>query len=74
MHAFECTERETEKTLHHEVDAASTSETSVYYYEATWRSIPEDFHLHTRCRENGKSHSPLCIQRIKSLQGTYEAY
>jgi hypothetical protein len=27
-------------------EAASTSETSVNFYQATWRNIPEDSHLH----------------------------
>jgi hypothetical protein len=38
------------------MDAASTSETSVNFYQTTRRNIPEDSHLHTRCRENLKSH------------------
>jgi hypothetical protein len=37
------------------VEAANTSETSVNY-QTTRRSIPEDSHLHTRRRENLKSH------------------
>jgi hypothetical protein len=36
--------------------AASTSETSVKFYRTTWRNIPEDSHLHTRHRDNLKSH------------------
>jgi hypothetical protein len=35
---------------------ASTSETSVNFYQTSRRNIPEDSHLHTRCRENLKSH------------------
>jgi hypothetical protein len=35
---------------------ASTSETSVLFYQTTWRNIPEDSHLHTHYRENMKSH------------------
>jgi hypothetical protein len=49
--------------LHHQDDAlmeaASTSETKV--------NIPKDFHLHTRSRENLKSHIPtfsLSFQRV----------
>jgi hypothetical protein len=38
------------------MDAASTFETSVNFYQTTWRNIPEDSHLHTRRRENLKSH------------------
>jgi hypothetical protein len=37
-------------------DRANTSETSVNFYETTGRNIPEDSHLHTRRRENLKSH------------------
>jgi hypothetical protein len=35
---------------------ASTSETSVNVYQTTWCNNPEDSHLHTRHRENLKSH------------------
>jgi hypothetical protein len=35
-------------------EAASTSETSVNFYQTTWRNIPEDSYLHTRRRENLK--------------------
>jgi hypothetical protein len=34
------------------MEAVSTSETSVNFYEATRRSIPEGCYLHTRRREN----------------------
>jgi hypothetical protein len=37
------------------MEAASTSETLVNFYQTTWRNIPEDSHLHTRRRENLKS-------------------
>jgi hypothetical protein len=36
--------------------AARTSETSVNFYEIIQRNNPEDIHLHTRRRENLKSH------------------
>jgi hypothetical protein len=36
--------------------AVSTSETSANFYETTRRNIPEGGHLHTRRRENLKSH------------------
>jgi hypothetical protein len=36
--------------------AASTSETSVNFYQTTRRNNPEDSHLHTRRRETLKSH------------------
>jgi hypothetical protein len=39
-----------------QVEAASTSETSENFYQTTWRNNPEDSHLHTRSRENLKSH------------------
>jgi hypothetical protein len=51
-------------TLHHQGDealmmeAASTSETSINFCQ-TRRNIPEDSHLHTRHRENLKSHFVL---------------
>jgi hypothetical protein len=38
------------------MEAVSTSETSVNCYQTTRRNIPEDSHLHTRRRENLKSH------------------
>jgi hypothetical protein len=37
------------------MEAASTSETSVNFYQTVWRNIPEDSHLHTYSRENLKS-------------------
>jgi hypothetical protein len=37
------------------MDAASTYETSVNFYQTTRRNNPEDSHLHTRRRENLKS-------------------
>jgi hypothetical protein len=39
------------------MEATSTSETSVNFYQTTRRYNPEDSHLHTRRRENLKSHS-----------------
>jgi hypothetical protein len=38
------------------MEAASTSETSINFYQATRRNIPEDSKLNTRRRENLKSH------------------
>jgi hypothetical protein len=38
------------------MEAASTSETLVNFYQTTWRYNPEDSYLHTRRRENLKSH------------------
>jgi hypothetical protein len=34
------------------METASTSETSVNFYQTTWRNNPEDSHLHIRHREN----------------------
>jgi hypothetical protein len=39
------------------LEAASTSETSVNFYQTTRRNNPEDSHLHTCRRENLKSHN-----------------
>jgi hypothetical protein len=39
------------------MESASTSETSVNFYQTTQRNNPEDSHLHTRLRENLKSHN-----------------
>jgi hypothetical protein len=38
------------------LEAASTSETSVNFYQITRGNNPEDSHLHTRRRKNLKSH------------------
>jgi hypothetical protein len=38
------------------MEAVRTSETSVDFYETTRRNIPEACNLHTRRRENLKSH------------------
>jgi hypothetical protein len=38
------------------METVGTSETSVNFYQTTRRNIPEDSHLHTRRRENLKSH------------------
>jgi hypothetical protein len=39
------------------MEAVGASETSVYLNDTTRRYIPENFHLHTRCRENLEYHS-----------------
>jgi hypothetical protein len=36
------------------LEAASTSKTSVNFYQSTWSNIPEDSHLHTHRCENLK--------------------
>jgi hypothetical protein len=38
------------------MEAASNTETSVNFYQTTWRNNPEDSHPRTRRRENLKSH------------------
>jgi hypothetical protein len=38
------------------MEAASTSGTAVSFYQTTRRNTPEDSHLHSRRRENLKSH------------------
>jgi hypothetical protein len=38
------------------MEAVSTSEMSVIFYQTTWHSIPEDSHLHTHRSKNLKSH------------------
>jgi hypothetical protein len=43
------------------MEAASTSETSVKFYQTTRRNNPEDSHLQTRRRENLKSHRDLKV-------------
>jgi hypothetical protein len=41
------------------MEAASTSETSVNFYQTTRRKNLEDSHVHTRRPEDLKSHVPL---------------
>jgi hypothetical protein len=43
------------------MEAASTSKTSVNFYQTTRRNIPEDSHLHTHRRENRKYQQILDI-------------
>jgi hypothetical protein len=42
------------------MEAASTSKTSVNFYQTTRRNNPEDNYPHTRRRENLKSHYKSC--------------
>jgi hypothetical protein len=44
------------------MEAASTSETSVNFYRTIRRNIPKDNRLHTRRRENLKSHMIFLLQ------------
>jgi hypothetical protein len=39
------------------METPSTSETSVNFYQTTRRNNPENSHIHTRRRENFKSHN-----------------
>jgi hypothetical protein len=41
------------------MEAVSTSETSVSFYQTTRHNIPEDSHLHTRGRQTLKSQSHM---------------
>jgi hypothetical protein len=51
------------------VEAASTSETSVNFYQTTRRNNTEDSQLHTRRRENLKSYQvSLVWERYLKLQ------
>jgi hypothetical protein len=45
------------------MEAISTSEMSVNFYQSTWCNIPEDNDLHTHCCENLKSHRENLIFR-----------
>jgi hypothetical protein len=50
------------------MEAASISETSVNFYQTTWRNNPEDCHIHTRLRENLKSHQGfIVIQPVRNV-------
>jgi hypothetical protein len=54
------------------MEAVSTSETSVNIYQTAGRNIPEDSHLHTRRRENLKSHQVVLLrtrQAVKTYKG-----
>jgi hypothetical protein len=50
------------------MEAANTSGTSVNFYQTTLRNIPEDTHLHTRRRENLKSHLYIFFGRPRYLR------
>jgi hypothetical protein len=44
------------------MEAASPCETSANFYQNKRRNNPEDSHLHTRRRENLKSHKAIVCQ------------
>jgi hypothetical protein len=48
------------------MEAVSTSETSVNFYQTTRRYNPEDSHLHIRRRENLKSNVLISLCRVQS--------
>jgi hypothetical protein len=45
----------------------STSETSVNFYQTTWRNKPVDSHLHTRHCQNLKSHMHCKVSWVKAF-------
>jgi hypothetical protein len=49
------------------MEAVSRFETSVNFYQTTRRNIPEDSHLHTRRRENLKSHHVVVLFNIQEF-------
>jgi hypothetical protein len=49
-------------------EPVNTSETSINFYQTTWRNIPEDSHLHIHRRENLKSHLENLIRELNSDQ------
>jgi hypothetical protein len=48
------------------MEAASTSETAVNFYQTTQHNNPEDSHLHTCHHENLKSHNGMTVSFDKS--------
>jgi hypothetical protein len=50
------------------MEAVSTSETSVNFYQTTRRYNPEDSYLHSRRHENLKSYSPLMFVWFPGVQ------
>jgi hypothetical protein len=57
------------------MEAVISSKTSVSIYQSTQRNIPEDSLIHTRCRENLKSHHDcvLVTRLIYEQQSTWAA-
>jgi hypothetical protein len=58
------------------MEAASTSETSVSFYQTSRRYNPGDSHLHNRCRENLKSYITLIYftWRLSLICKTYTLF
>jgi hypothetical protein len=53
------------------IETVSTSETSINFYETTQRNIREGCHLHTRLRENLKSHHMIRRHITYAVEETY---
>jgi hypothetical protein len=51
------------------MEAASTCETPVNFYQTTRNNISEDSHIHARRRENLKSH--LCLSPLGFISCMY---
>jgi hypothetical protein len=56
------------------MEASSTSETSVNFYQTTRRNNPEDSHLYTRRRENLKAHGNESSGSGKEDKSLYKLY
>jgi hypothetical protein len=54
------------------IEAVSTSETSVNFYQTTRRNIPENSHLHTRRRENLKSQLQSVYLKERERETKYQ--
>jgi hypothetical protein len=48
------------------MEAACTSETSVFYHNTTWRHNPEDLNLYLHCHENLKTHNEVSFVNSQS--------
>jgi hypothetical protein len=53
---------------------ALRNETSVNFYQTTWRNNPEDSHLHNRRRENLKSRLVSCSEIRTVFKNSLENY
>jgi hypothetical protein len=49
------------------MEAATTSETSVKFYQTTWRNNPEDMHLHTRRLEKLRPQKRQTLNWLQSI-------
>jgi hypothetical protein len=54
------------------IEAVSTSETSVNFYQTTRRDNPEDSHLHACSSENLKSHYLTFVLKLEINKGKRE--